>query len=223
MNPRHVGWLVFPLFGVVLGLALRPLEMDWSHFRPVQRTRVPRKTLPLPDGSAMRFLGVPDETGIVQFWLGEREVTRVEARALGLEADGTGISAAVSLEEARTLCARLTEWSGHQIRLPSREEWRMAARGGVANAEVPWGFGLALRPDNTGFARKRPARRPGSPLGFGFRDLAGGLWEWTQEGSAVGSAWSETNPATMRLSYAVTLPEGYRDRDTGLRVLMETD
>ncbi|MCC5843368.1 MAG: SUMF1/EgtB/PvdO family nonheme iron enzyme [Verrucomicrobia bacterium] len=223
MNRFRPVWILFPILGSLLALGFRPSETDWKTFLPLGAALIPQKNIPLPDGSVMRFLGVPDEEGRIRFWLGERELTNAEARALGVNTSGRGISATVSLAEARAVCDRLTELSGYSARLPALEEWRTAARGGIDSAEVPWGFGLENPPRGLHFAGQRAPRNAGPRTGYGFRDLAGGLWEWTREGRVIGSAWSERNPETLALSFSVLPPEAYRDADVGMRVLLEAD
>ncbi len=220
MKPPHPGWLLFPILGSALSLVFRPSETDWKTFQPTQPTRQHRQHLPLPDGSVLRLLGVPDHEGNVAFWMGEREISRSEARALGFPSTGPGLSAPFSFEEALRLCRDLSEHSGRTVRLPTAGEWRQAARGGVTPAETPWGFGIHP-PKGIAFARKSPPGRVGKPFGFGFRDLAGGLWEWTAEGTVIGGAWPETNPVTLRLDFSLDLQPGYRDIDVGMRVVVE--
>jgi len=221
MKSFRPGWFLFPILGSLLAHGFRPSETDWTSFLPLDATSIQRKNIPLPDGSVLRFLGVPNEEGRMLFWLGERELSRAEARALGFDTAGRGISAAVSRTEARAICDLLTELSGYPARLPTLEEWRTAARGGIANAEVPWGFGIENPPPGLHFADKRAPRKAGPRLGFGFRDLAGGLWEWTQEGRVIGGAWSERNPETLSLDFSLPLPQDYRDADVGMRVVLE--
>lgn len=221
MKPSRAAWFLFPILGSLLAYGFRMSETDWKSVSPPERRRIQRKHLPLPDGSVLRFLGVPDEAGKVAFWLAERELSRSEARALGVEPGGAGLAAAVSFAEARAICARLSELTGTRARLPTHVEWKQAARGGVASAEAAWGFGLESPPRHLHVARHHAPRKPGPRMGFGFRDLAGGLWEWTQEGYAVGSAWSEQNLQTLSLTYSIVLPENYRDGDVGMRVLIE--
>lgn len=221
MKPSRTAWFLFPILGSLLACGFRTSETGWKNVSPHETRRIQRKYLPLPDGSVLRFLGVPDPAGQVAFWLAERELSRSEARALGVEPGGAGHAAAVSFSEARAICGRLSEFTGTRARLPTHLEWKQAARGGVSSAEAAWGFGLESPPRHLHFARHRAPRKPGPRMGFGFRDLAGGLWEWTQEGCAVGSAWSERNSQTLSLSYSIDLPENYRDGDVGMRVLIE--
>jgi hypothetical protein len=217
-------WLSVPLIGVLFATGFPPQEADWATFLPADRVEAPGKMIPLPDGSVMRFLGVPDQnSGRAGFWLAERELSRAEMRALGFVPRGRGISAAVSYDEALEVTERLSQLTGLRARLPTTEERRTAARGGVPNAEVPWGFGLENPPQRLSFDLSAPSRTSGPPLGFGFRDLAGGMWEWTLEGHAAGGAWAERNPSVLRIDHTLTLPEGYRGADTGMRVLIEAD
>ena len=220
MKLLRMSWVLFPIFGSLLALLFRTSERDWRTYQVPAKTQVSRLLLPLPDGSVIRLIGVPDHTGQVAFWLGEREVSWSEARALGLEVRGDGYAASLSYQEALVFCDRLAEWSGRIVRLPTVDEWRQAARGGIQDAEAVWGFGLKNPPEGLAFAREIPKKRVGRPLGFGFRDLAGGLWEWTKDGHVIGSAWAEQNPETLHLAYTLKLPEGYQGPDVGLRVLV---
>lgn len=223
MKLRLWGWLLFPVSGFLLAVVFMPSE--WRSTSPdIPPQPSPfRKAVPLPDGTAMRFVGIPDERGGVAFWLGERELSRSEMRALRLGAHGDGVSAALSFREAEEAAAVLAEQTGLRVRLPTLEEWQHAARGGVRNAETPWGFGLHHPPDGLMFSRSRAPDHAGPSLGFGFRDMAGGLWEWTAERKGVGGAWSERDPATLRIDHAVRLPDGYKDMDIGARLLIEAD
>lgn len=204
MNPRHPAWWLLPIFGTLVGLVFRPSEgIRMPH---PQNARVVKRLLVLPDGRALRFLRGPGQ----QVFLSETEVPVSWVRDVQ--------DSPLSHEEARAFAVYLAELTGKPLRLPTAEEWRSAARAGVPNAEFPWGFGPATTPEGVQFSLDRAPPTPGKAFGFGFRDLAGGTWEWTEEGLVLGSAWSETNPETLRIDSHWVPPPSYRGADTGLRL-----
>jgi formylglycine-generating enzyme required for sulfatase activity len=89
----------------------------------------------------------------------------------------------VSFEDAEEFCEWLGRKIGLPVRLPSEAEWEFAARGTTSN-KYPWGSEWkkeAADSEETGgkvsavksFALNR------SP--FGAFDMAGNVWEWTQD------------------------------------------
>jgi formylglycine-generating enzyme len=102
--------------------------------------------------------------------------------------------------------AAYAAWAG--ARLPSEAEWEFAARGGLERAVYTWGD--TARPDGrimantwdgpdfpwrstgeSGFLRTAPV---GSfpPNGFGLYDMAGNVWEWTDDWWARHAAGADT-------------------------------
>lgn len=166
------------------------------------------RTLNLPNGEALRFRKGPG----MSTWISETEVPR----SWLMEAERSD----PTFEDALAMCRWVSEQTGQTVRLPSKQEWQQAARGGIRNLPYAWGYDLQP-PSSIHFARDEAPERPGPAFGWGFHDLAGGTWEWTQEGFLIGSAWSETNPETLRIDHHWKPPPGYGDLDTGIRFAWE--
>ncbi|MEO1763675.1 MAG: formylglycine-generating enzyme family protein, partial [Cyanobacteria bacterium J06629_18] len=95
----------------------------------------------------------------------------------------------ISWDEAVEFCARLSEYSGRQYRLPSEAEWEYACRGNTITA---FHFGDTITSDLVNHdgnytyasAPKGKYRQGTTPVGsfppnaFGLYDMHGNVWEW---------------------------------------------
>lgn len=129
--------------------------------------------------------------------------------------------------EAEAYADWLGERLGVRVRLPSEDEWEYAARGGIHGARWPWGWGSPDRRARYNAAgSRRVGRYPANP--WGLRDMAGNVFEWCagegpRPGSlpARGGAWSERDPALLRVFHRAGFAAEYAGPDVGFRVLKE--
>jgi formylglycine-generating enzyme required for sulfatase activity len=96
----------------------------------------------------------------------------------------------VSWFDCVEFCARLSQYTGWDYRLPSEAEWEYACRAGTA---TPFHFGETITTDLAnynskyiyGAGSKGKRRRETTPVGsfqvanaFGLYDMHGNVWEW---------------------------------------------
>ena len=76
--------------------------------------------------------------------------------------------------------AKYANWAGK--RLPTEAEWEYASRGGLANANFPWGNQIDSTKVNYG-KKYKTTLKVGTfkPNGFGLFDMGGNVWEWTSD------------------------------------------
>lgn len=107
-------------------------------------------------------------------------------------------------------------WSGDGYRLPTESEWERASRGGLEQAQFPWGDAAGntranhwdyqlmkgRAPDGAFpytekvgyFDGTQPGGAPDGANGFGLYDMAGNAWEWTWDRMSDYSADTQYNP-----------------------------
>ncbi|MBI3698060.1 MAG: SUMF1/EgtB/PvdO family nonheme iron enzyme [Acidobacteria bacterium] len=87
----------------------------------------------------------------------------------------------VSWHDAVAYC----QWLGKQYRLPTEEEWELAARGGLKKKTFPWGDQI----DKTmaWYGQKWNGVKTlkdvdyGKPNDYGLYGMAGNVWQWTAD------------------------------------------
>lgn len=119
----------------------------------------------------------------------------------------------IAYEDALAYC----KWAGR--RLPTEAEWEYAAKGGNKNAKFSWGEEESklsaeantwqgefpkTNTDEDGFNRLAPVKSF-APNAFGLYDVAGNVWEWTQD-------WYNINYYNELLALGETTnPKGAQD------------
>jgi formylglycine-generating enzyme required for sulfatase activity/tRNA A-37 threonylcarbamoyl transferase component Bud32 len=124
----------------------------------------------------------------------------------------------VSWDDAIEFCARLSQLTRRNYRLPSEAEWEYACR---AKTTTPFYFGETITPDLVNYngnypyssapkgiyRKKTNAVGSFSPNTFGLYDMHGNVWEWCQDvwhdnyngAPTDGSAWETGGDSTKRL------------------------
>lgn len=124
----------------------------------------------------------------------------------------------VTPKQAVQFCAWLSQKEGKKYRLPTKEEWSLAANAG-GKAPFPWGDAWPppqgvgnfsdesyhkLRPTDphlSGYDDGFPTTAPVmsfKPNGFGIYDLGGNVWEMTHAGDPAAAAFNDSPPMVDR-------------------------
>ncbi|MGF1910095.1 SUMF1/EgtB/PvdO family nonheme iron enzyme [Vibrio kasasachensis] len=128
------------------------------------------------------------------------EVTAIEKsywRNPGFKQFANSPVVCVSRNDANAYTKWLSAQTGFQYRLPSEDEWEIAARAG-SQADYWWGNHFVTGDANTGWSSSQWANTSTAPVDafkanpLGIYDSVGNVWQWTNDshGIAKGGAWN---------------------------------
>lgn len=91
----------------------------------------------------------------------------------------------VSWNDAAAYCAWLAKATGKPFRLPTEEEWEIAARGGLKGKPYPWGDGIDKTAAWHGMKWIGPETLMPADFGranpYGLYGMAGNVWQWVED------------------------------------------
>jgi sulfatase modifying factor 1 len=145
----------------------------------------------------------------------------------------------VTWNNAVAYCEWLSKSSGKTYRLPTEEEWEIAARGGLKKKTYPWGDQIdktmAWYGQKWAGAKTLQDVDYGKPNDYGLYGMAGNVWQWTADwyvptfnGRPVqeelklyrvlrGGAWANEQDF-LAVNYRNFHPPDFRDFFVGFRV-----
>lgn len=158
------------------------------------------------------------------WWRQFRMDTNTDADAQAME-EGDMPATGMSYDDAMQFCRWFSDRCGVAARLPTADEWQVAARSGKAGMPYPWGW-----EDPSGRAAFR-AEHPDDvtshrPTPWGLYNMSGNVAEWCEaidngHAPVMGGSWAERDPAYLRISHRLIQPGQYRDRDVGFRIAFD--
>lgn len=156
-------------------------------------------------------------------WIAAQETSQRDLAKLDGSGPKTDLPASLSLDEARDYAARMTSHYPGTFRLPRPDEWEAAARGGLRGQAYPWGSHPPTA-KQASLDREGPASvKRGIANPIGLIHMAGNVFEWCNDGSARGGAWSERDPTMLRIDKVIQPKPDYKDSDIGCRLVWEAD
>jgi non-specific serine/threonine protein kinase len=127
----------------------------------------------------------------------------------------------ISIEFARRYAAWLSQVSGYTYRLPTDEEWLLAARAGADWDSKAATCGTAT----TGlgrFVRGDDWSSKGVTNPWGLVDMVGGIWEWTTKGAGLAVRGGSYRSGPDACSVTSTREsDGSAERDVGFRLVRD--
>lgn len=133
----------------------------------------------------------------------------------------------VSKNDAQAYAQWLSRKTNHHYRLPTEDEWEIAARAG-SEANYWWGNQFAPSQANTGWGGTPWSNKSTSPVTafkpnrLGIYDTVGNVWQWTNDSRGVlkGGAWN-FSPEMAAAHEQLTLSNSSAANYAGFRVLRE--
>ena len=213
---------------------------------PIPKPRTSDLIIDLPGGVRMAFIWVePAGTLDKGYYLGKYELTQQQWEQVmhtshWPQREETGFTEPVypayniSWVDAQDFVKKLTELQNDGIyRLPTIHEWRHASRAGTI---APWFFGsssdslsdYAWWGKNVDSAQIVGTKLPNP---WGFYDIYGNVWEWTQTGRSSyllgdqyylkGGSYDTTPAYKASSTWFILVPATTRDPQLGVRILRE--
>lgn len=218
-SPLHGPWPRIPAGTYALGSPesgpdSAPRKVVTEGFR-IQRTEV-------TVGQFVRFLNISRPDTIFQ----SPQIEYQQGRYQALTQRRKPV-AHVSFSQATAYAEWWSRKRRGTIRLPTADEWEIAARGGARGIRFPWGW--AGPRNHAHFDADGSARvAQYEPNAYGLYDMAGNVAEWCLPDDAeavtayaMGGSWAERTPNLLRVFQRTVFPKTYRDADVGFRLLME--